>query len=247
MLFSFLFLQGNSAHDPRGPVSWSQVHQPSWKDALSICNQSIYLLQRGSLLSENYCVSKTKDWQWAGTLNPGSTQASGYHSCSGCLLGHTPWEGRWLSIRSKCEMEDGERVGKAAKKSTPSRLLSPLFNGKSRRELGNIFLLLCWLQKAKKESATCDSSPACKTFCYFSSESVVSRLSVWPHSNAAAKKRLDILISWAGASVRIGFRIPVKNEMEMEKETETGAVCLCVVEWGGVCGWRGDEAKPRII
>ena len=78
--------------------------------------------------------------------------------------------------------------GRQAKKSTPSRLLSPLFNGKSRRELGSIFLLLCWLQKAKKESATCDSSPACKTFCYFSSESVVSRLSVWPHSDAAAKK-----------------------------------------------------------
>ena len=118
MLFSFLFLQGNSAQDTRGPVSWSQVHHPSWKDALSICKQSTYLLQRGSLLSENYCVSKTKDRQWAGTLNPGSTQPSGYHSCSGCLLGHTPWEGGWLSIRSKWEMEDGERVGKAAKKST---------------------------------------------------------------------------------------------------------------------------------
>lgn len=37
-------------------------------------------------------------------------------------------------------------------------------------------------------------------------------------------------------SIRIGFRIPVKNEMEMEKETETGAVCLCVVEWDGVGG-----------
>lgn len=37
-------------------------------------------------------------------------------------------------------------------------------------------------------------------------------------------------------SIRIGFRIPVKNEMEMVKETETGAVCLCVVEWDGVGG-----------
>ena len=58
-----------------------------------ICKQNIHLLQGGSLLSENHCVSKTKDWQWAGTLHPGSTQASGHHRCSGCLLGHTPWEG----------------------------------------------------------------------------------------------------------------------------------------------------------
>lgn len=77
---------------------------------------------------------------------------------------------------------------KEVHRHTPSRLLSLLFNGKSRRELGNIFLLLCWLQKAKKESATCDSSPACKTFCYFSSEPVVSRLPAWPHSDAAAKE-----------------------------------------------------------
>lgn len=56
------------------------------------------------------------------------------------------------------------------------------------------FLLLCWLQKAKKESATCDSSPLAKHF-VISVIFIVSRLSVWPHSNAAAKKRLDILIS----------------------------------------------------
>ena len=106
---------------------------------------------------------------------------SGAHALGGRVIIHKKQmrDGRWR--------KSGES-SKEVHRHTLLRLLSPLFNGKSRRELGNIFLLLCWLQKAKKESATCDSSPACKTFCYFSSESVVSRLSVWPHSDAAAKK-----------------------------------------------------------
>lgn len=125
----------------------------------------------------------------------------------GCVL-QEKW---WLFTRGKCEIEDGVRVWKGAKRSTAthpsdfwpkkqrlglcsSEALPALVNGKGRwklkRQKGSMeyFLLLCWLWKAKKDSTTCDSSPDCKTFCYFSCESVVSRLSVWPHSNIAAKK-----------------------------------------------------------
>ena len=135
MLFFFLFLQGNSAHDTRGPVSWAMSINMdrkgyplnvSRKDALSICKQNIHLLQGGSLLSENHCVSKAKDWQWAGTLHPGSTQASGHHSCSGCLLGHTPREGGWLSTISKCEMEMEKERGRQQRSPQTHPLEAPL-------------------------------------------------------------------------------------------------------------------------
>ena len=104
----------------------SHVHQPSRKDVLSICKQNIHLLQGGSLLSEDHCVSKIKDWQWAGTLHPGSTQASGHHRCSGCLLGHTPREGGWLPTISKCEMETEKERGRQQRSPQTHPLEAPL-------------------------------------------------------------------------------------------------------------------------
>lgn len=143
---------------PSGQLStwppWTSVLKPGPSTLLERCplylQSEHLLLQRGSLLSENYCVSKTKDWQWAGTLNPGLhpgfwlsqllRMPSGAHALGGKVIIH------------KKQMRDGRwrKSGKAAKKSTLSRLPSPLFNGKSRRELGNIFFCFVGFRKLKK-------------------------------------------------------------------------------------------------